>query len=175
MHKKNPTKFEETVPGGARQGISTLRHFSSKCSFWSKADFWSKASFWSDELFTCLLLDGGCNQVFFCASSLGLRYASDAERKSLVSNEGLLGPSVFVLLLCKNCARIFAFWISSAVIGRLLLVGTAFTIWLLLFVFWPGCSTSWTFLRSLLSVISPLRSVKIFLIDCARKKSYTTY
>jgi hypothetical protein len=62
---------------------------------------------------------------------------------------------VFPCLFCMNKARIFAFWISSADIGRPWLTGAALVAWgLLPAVFWPGCSTSWTFLRSLVSVPS---------------------
>lgn len=91
---------------------------------------------------------------------------SDSDNLGILSGGGALGTfglmvfcpsedvSVFPYFLCMKIACIFAFWMSSEDIGRLLFVGTTLATGTLRPGFlWSGCSTSNTFLRSLVSTV----------------------
>lgn len=145
------------LPGGVCHGILTLRHISHRGSFESVFSFgWREVS-------SPLEVLGGSITGFF-GSSAGREGTLETGWEKLAWEvEGLFKPSLFAsfipleepvapYLLCIYRARVLAFWISSADIGRLWLTGTGLVVCELLpAIFCPGCSTNWTFLRSRLS------------------------
>lgn len=113
------------LPGGMCHGILTFWHFSHGDSFEATGCFGSR------DVSTLQEVLGGSTTGFFCSSAGWEGTLETGREKLALEGEDLFRPSlftsfiplgeepVFPCLLCIYRARIFAFWISSADIGRL--------------------------------------------------------
>lgn len=151
-------KNNREVPGGVRHCIWFFFNFSNNCSWKVELRFRSlKTSRFCSRYFGIGVKDFLTSFVLSCGS-WGFLFSGKATGgafRPLVfcGIFSLVGELLFPYLSCKRLARTFAFWISSADIGRLLLECTALATGRFLPALLSGCSTSRTFLRSLISVV----------------------